>query len=121
MTDLSGDERAIWNVVKQYGKDKPISRGELVHNVKRLGFDLPERTVREIIKQLRRKEFLICSVAGTNGGYYVAASLADFEEFDAMEYGAKIADMAETRAAMKRAATRQFGVTYQASIVGGGF
>lgn len=119
--ELSGDERAIWNIVSQYAKAEPISRGELVYNVKRLGFDLPERTVREIIKQLRRKEYLICSVAGLNGGYYVAASLADFEEFDRAEFSAKIADMAETRAAMKRAAIRQFGVTYQASIFGGGF
>lgn len=117
--ELTGEERAVYTVVKQYDKREPISRGELVYKVKRLGFGLAERQVREIIKQLRRKEYLICSVPGNNGGYYMASSLADYEEFDAMEYGAKIADMAETRAAMKRAAVRQFGTVYQQSMFGG--
>lgn len=117
--ELTGEERAVWQVVSQYDKREPISRGELVSKVRRLGYDMPERTVRETVKQLRRKEYLICSVAGNNGGYYMASSLADYEEFDRLEYGAKIADMAETRAAMKRAAVRQFGQVYQTNLFGG--
>lgn len=116
---LTREENAVWTIVKQYDKREPISRGELVSKVRRLGFDISERQVREVIKQLRRKEYLICSTPGNNGGYYLAASLADYEEFDRLEYGAKIADMAETRAAMKRAATRQFGTVYQQSMFGG--
>ena len=108
-------------VVSQYDKAQPISRGELVYKVKQFGFDVPERIVRKFIASLRLKEYLICSMGGTNGGYYKAANLAEFDEFDQKEYSADIMSMLETRAAMRRGAKRQFGTAYQASIFGGGF
>jgi hypothetical protein len=116
---LVGIERAVWQVVSQYSKAAPISRGGLVAMVRRLGFDASEREVRETVKQLRRKECMIGSVAGTNGGYYRIVTLAEFEEFGRMEYEAKICDMSETLRVMKHAARKQFGEVYQPAMFGG--
>jgi DNA-binding transcriptional regulator PaaX len=114
MTTLDGAERAIYAVVSQYSREQPIGRGELVRKVARLGYELPERVVREAIKQMRRNGYLICATAGTNGGYYVARDLAEVEEFGRLEYIAKIADMSETWTA-----TEQFGAAYQVGLFGG--
>lgn len=72
--------------------------------------------MRECIKYLRRSGYVICSMAGTNGGYYMASSRAEFDEFDRAEFGAKIADMNETRQAMREAVIRQFGDAVQLSL-----
>lgn len=119
--ELTREENAVWQVVSQYDKREPISRGELVHKVAQLGFDLPERTVRTIIEALRNKDYLICSVSGKNGGYYMARSMEEYQEFKRMEYMAKITTMLATVSHMDKAAARQFGQVYQASIFGGGF
>ena len=40
------------------------------------------------------------------------------EEFDRAEFGAKIADMNETRQAMREAVVKQFGDAVQLSLIG---
>lgn len=120
--ELTREERAVWQVVSQYDKRAPIGRGELVYKVKRLGYDLGERQVREVIESLRLKEdYLICSRGGTNGGYYTPANLAEYDEYDQTEYGAKIHSMLKTQHAQRRGAERKFGHVYQQSMFGGGF
>jgi hypothetical protein len=54
---------------------------------------------------------------GVNGGYYLAETLAEFQEFDRAEFGAKIADMNETRQALLRAARMQFGEAVQMELI----
>ena len=104
---------AVTRIVNRYTSAEPIGRGELVSLVRRAGFDVTERTVREAIKQARRLGTLLLSAPGTNGGYFAARDMGEYEAFDRTEYGAKIADMAETRAAMRRAAEREFGAVEQ--------
>lgn len=107
---------AVVRIVDRYTALEPVGGGELVSLVRRAGFDVDNRTVREAILAARRIGELICSRPGRNGGYYPARDMDEFEEFDRTEYGAKIADMAETRAAMKRAAVRKFGAVEQMGL-----
>jgi DNA-binding transcriptional regulator PaaX len=106
----------INRIISAYSAAKPISRTELVNKVKAYGYQTNERSVRDAIKYLRRAGSLICSAPGNNGGYYMARNMDEFNEFDQVEFGAKIADMAETRAAMKRAAVREFGEMQQIGL-----
>jgi hypothetical protein len=46
----------------------------------------------------------------------MARDMGDFIEFDRTEFGAKIADMSETRAAMRQAAEREFGELQQTGL-----
>jgi hypothetical protein len=101
------------------GKDQAASRGLLVNRCNQRGFHVSERQVRECIKYLRRNGYLVCAMPGTNGGYYMASSKAEFAEFDHAEFGAKIADMNETRQAMQKTAVKQFGDGVQLSLMGG--
>lgn len=86
---------------------------DLDDELKRRGLDFDERKMRDAIKQLRRRGHLILATPGKNGGYYMAESMDEFEAFDREELGAKIADMSETREAMRKAAHRRFDVTMQ--------
>lgn len=96
------------------GRPQAIGRGALVRELqKRTGSPHHERLVRECIKQLRRKGHLICSTPGEDGGYYMAATKDEFELFDHAEFGAKIADMNETRQAMLKAARERFASAVQ--------
>ncbi len=121
MVDLSypsGLERAILSVLDyHHGREKAIGRDELVNDLVGMGYRENERVVREAIKQLRRQGHLICSIPGNDGGYYLAGSLAEFDEFDRCELGAKIADMSETREAMRKAAREKFGEGYQMKLL----
>ncbi len=101
------------------GKPAAIGRSALVNRCYQRGFRVSERQVRECIKWLRRNGYLICSMAGTKGGYYMASTKDEFAEFDHDEFGAKIADMNETRQAMLKTAVRQFGNAVQLPLIGG--
>jgi len=93
------------------GRGAAIGRVALVAAITRQGFKMHERQVRECIKHLRRKGHLICAMPGAEGGYYLAQTNEEFQEFDRAEFGAKIADMNETRQAMLKAARQYFDVT----------
>lgn len=105
-----GAEAAILDLVKPHvGRAQAIHGADLDAALRNRGYELDERKMREAIKQLRRRAYLICAAPGKKGGYFMAASMDEFEAFDREELSAKIADMSETRAAMRRAANRQFG------------
>lgn len=91
------------------GRQNAIGGRALMNELsQRVGGQVHERVIRDEIKQLRRQGYLICSAPGEDGGYYMAANKAEFEEFDRIEFGAKIADMNETRQALLKAARVQF-------------
>jgi hypothetical protein len=111
-------EPAILSVMASHtGRQRAIGRSELLADLARMGHQVRERTVREAIKQLRRLGHLICSMPGVDGGYYLAQSMDEFEEFDRVELGAKIADMDQTRQAMRQAARRKFSLNYQMELL----
>lgn len=111
-----GLDRAILRVLTPYTVMRTISRGDLIFNCGRLGFRASERQVREVIKQLRRRKHLICSTA-QEGGYYMAATRQEYDEFMRI-YAALIFSMMETKTAMDEAARQQFGDGYQMGFWG---
>lgn len=117
-----GLDRAILRVLSYHrGREQAIGRSELVHQVAQLGCAATERQVREEIKQLRRgkngqEPCLICSAAGEDGGYYMAETLAEFEEFAQVEFIGKIADMSETLSRMRESANKIFGSGVQPAL-----
>lgn len=114
----AGLESALLNVLANHqGRQRAIGRGSLVYGLNVMGHQVHERAVRECIKQLRRQGHLICAMPGKDGGYYLAVTLAEFQEFDRAEFGAKIADMNETRQALLQAARKQFGDVVQMELM----
>ena len=114
-----GLDRAIMRVISRcQGRDQSISRGKLLTLVHAAGFqDTNERQMRESIKMLRRDGHLICSAPGTGGGYWLAVNMAEYQEFEESEYTAKIVDMSETRAAMRKSARAQFNEGVQVRLI----
>lgn len=90
------------------GKDKAISRYALLNRMQSAGFDISERELREDIKQLRRAGKLICSTPGTDGGYYMATTNEEVEEFLDTELRAKRNDLSETIRAIEQSAHHTF-------------
>lgn len=107
-------------LARYIGKENAIGRSGLVSRCYQRGLRVSERQIRECIKYLRRNGYLICAVPGINGGYYMASTKAEFSDFDHAEFGAKIADMNETRQAMLKTAVKQFGDATQLSLIGEG-
>ena len=61
--------------------------------------------------------WLICSAPGEDGGYYLAATREEFNEFCDRELHPKAMDMLETESAMKAAARRMWGDAVQMELI----
>lgn len=110
-----GLPRAVLSVMRLHvGLENAIGKGNLIEEMKRMGFlrkitlVSAERKTREVIKRLRREGYLICSSSG-EGGYYLASNWKEYDEFIQIEYRGKIIDMAETVRAMDKTAPRVLG------------
>lgn len=111
------DEAQLLSVLQaRKGRAKAVKRDELINILRVRGVGITDRHMREMIKQLRRKGHLICSAPEEDGGYFMAETYAEFEEFDRVEFSAKIADMSATRSAMVRKAKEVFGDAVQVSL-----
>jgi hypothetical protein len=115
--DAGLDKTVLFILSYHVGSERAIGREALVLAVAKMGQGVNERAARQCIHDLRRKGHLILSMPGIDGGYYMADSLAEFETFDRMEFGAKISDMNETRQAMLKAAKIQFGEAVQVRLI----
>ena len=91
------------------GREHAIKKQDLIRELVRRGHEVNERGLRNLVRDMRRNGHLICSAAAEDGGYYIANSRAEVDEFFRMELDAKIQDMSQTRSAMKRTADAQFG------------
>ncbi|MFZ3150232.1 MAG: hypothetical protein WA116_00955 [Anaerolineaceae bacterium] len=114
--DLTRVEAVVLKAILPYSRQELITRTHLVAVVNRMGFRIEERAVRDVIKNLRRKGYLICALPGVEGGYYIAQSRKEYEEFRQKEYIAKISDMSKTVRAMDTAAITQFGDAQQLEL-----
>jgi hypothetical protein len=99
------------------GRADAVGRFELLEALVKMGFDANERQLRRCIHDLRRKGHLICSAPGEDGGYYLAADLAEFREFCERELHPKAIDLLETESAMKESARQKFGEAVQARML----
>ncbi len=106
----AGLDRAILRILSFHvGRGRPIGRNALVRELRIMGFDVHERAARACISQMRKAGTLICSAPGDDGGYFLPANAEEFSDFVHQEYLAKITDMQETLAAMKKAAEKTWG------------
>jgi hypothetical protein len=103
------DRRGDWILsFLRPGREHAISRYALLNRMQSAGFAISERELREDIKQLRRAGKLICSTPGEGGGYYLATSKQDGEEFLAWELIAKRDDLSITISAFQNALNREY-------------
>lgn len=91
------------------GKDKAISRNDLLDRLKGLGFDTNERTMRNEINLLRKQGALICSCGGHGGGYYLARDWSELEDYIEQELRPRAMDLLEQEKALKTGARREWG------------
>jgi len=113
--EYQGLDQAVLRVLTQYkGREHAVSRTDLVFKLR--SYDLHERQVRELIKELRRSGHLIGSAPGYDGGYYMIQSAEEFQDFMTMEYQAKINDMRVTAQAMTKQANRVWGNALQPKL-----
>jgi hypothetical protein len=111
-------EKMVLAVMESHkGRENSILRGALLWQVSTMGVQTNERSLRECIKQLRRAGHLILAMPGEHGGYYKAATRQEFEDFMRQEFGAKINDMLETKAAMTKSAESTFSELVQGAFL----
>lgn len=112
-----GLDRALLRILTFHnGRENAIGRGEMVNMLKQHGFDVHERQARQVIHDLRRDGHLICSAPGEAGGYYMAQSNKEVDEFIQRELHPKAMDLLETEKSIREAARQKFGDGYQESL-----
>lgn len=80
-----GLERALLRVLSYHiGKDKAISKPDLLADLARMGFRVHERQARKAIEELRNNGHLIGASSG-DGGYYIIANEDEYNDYVAEE------------------------------------
>lgn len=112
----AGIDRGIMSVLRFHvGKERAIQKGEIIEDMKRMGYYCHERQFRERIHELRRQGWLIASLSAD--GYYLVANKIEYSEFRESEFTARIDDLSITRSAMDTAAKQQFGEAVQVGLL----
>ena len=92
------------------GRRNAIPRFELVREVNRItSREYSERQVRAAVNALRKQGHLILSAGGADGGYWMAKSRKEVEEFLVREVRSRYRDLVEMEKAIRAAADRVFG------------
>lgn len=92
------------------GRLQAIARKELLHQVNKKGHRINERQLRMAIRDLRLDGELICSAPGYGGGYWLAETKGEVEEFIQKEITDKyIKPLAEVVWALHCAMNERFG------------
>jgi len=112
--EMINPARALCGLICSRTVENPIKRETLVRMMNAQGFGIGDRSMRNLVTKLRKMGYLICST--TNGGYYLARSMEEYNDFKQREYKAKIMDMAETMRAMDRSAVERFGEQVQLDL-----
>lgn len=114
MIATASAEKALYDLIRVRPAENPIRRDTLVRVMNLQGYGIRDRSMRNLVVKLRKMGYLICST--TNGGYYLARSMEEYNDFKQREYKAKIMDMAETMRAMDRSAVERFGEQVQLDL-----
>lgn len=108
-----GLEREVRRILEFHtGRENAISRGRFLADLALMGMEIDERELRVCINQLRKSGTAgswICSTGGENGGYWMAASQEELEEFLQREFDARAMDLHEQSSAMRKAAEKRWG------------
>lgn len=92
------------------GKQDAIKSRELVQELKQLGWwgDV-HRDMRVQINKLRKLGALICSAGGNDGGYWIAASWDELEEYLQRELHSRAMDLLDQEKHLRAAAESVWG------------
>jgi hypothetical protein len=91
------------------GREKAISRGELVKALEMHGFKVGERVARAGVNELRKTGQPICSAGGEDGGYWMAKDWQELNEYHERELHSRAMDLLEQEKAQKRTAEQLWG------------
>lgn len=114
-----GLDRAILRVMSFHvGRDKTIARSDLVTELAMVGFGFKDdRPVRLAINQLRHEGHLICSTGGKSGGYFLASSWSELDDYLQAEVHSRAMDLLEQESAMRKAGETAWGSQNQPSLL----
>lgn len=108
---------ALLKIIEKRTAANPITQYDLTETLKRYGYDITERAVRDLISQMRKDGVLILSVSKTGGGYYMSRSMDEYQEFRRIKFWAQIEDMLETMRAMDKSATESYKTGLQERLL----
>lgn len=111
-------EYHILEQLKNRRYEYPLSREDLAGRLRWRGLigRKDDRTMRSGIESLRKQGYLICHRKGKDGGYYLAKSKAEYEDFRVREYKSRIVSLAATLREMDKSAEVQFGEAIQLDL-----
>ncbi len=108
--DVAGLEQAIKRILERHvGRNEAIRRKSLLRLLANASYQVTDRVMRAQINQLRKDGVLICSAGGENGGYWLAESPEELEEFIEHELHPRAMDFLEQEKALKLEAARRWG------------
>jgi hypothetical protein len=112
-------DAAILKVLSSHvGRDAAVSRKDLVRELAVIGHVYAnDRPVRAAINLLRKAGAPICSTGGREGGYFLASSWEELDEYLKREVHARAMDLLEQESAMRSQAVRQWGAVRQLSLL----
>jgi len=112
----TGLERSVLRVLSYHvGRDSAISRAYLLKNVRSV-MAVDDRTLRLAVNQLRKAGVMICSTGGKNGGYWLAASPKELNDYLDNEVRARLKDLAEQDRALTAAGKAAWGEGIQMTM-----
>ena len=110
-----------WHILEQLENrryDYPLNRNDLAGRLRRRSLigTKDDRAMRGGIESLRKQGYLICHRKGKGGGYYLARSKEEYEDFRIREYKSRIISLADTLREMDKSAELQFGEAIQLDL-----
>ena len=107
MTDYIGEmpaglDRALLRILSFHrGEANAVSRFTLEMQCAQHGFPESDRKIRACINLLRKAGYPICSKGGEDGGYYMATTRQELDDYITREPQARINDFSEQIKAMR--------------------
>ena len=104
-------------LARHVGRQHVIPRTKLLDAIHFSGYSsVDDRSMRALINALRKSGEMICSSGGINGGYWLAASYAELDEYISHELEPRAKDLLEQMHALKTSARERWNDGLQPRI-----